>query len=311
MNRRGAALLPRAPRPRRVGLATFVLLVAGAPLAAQPRPAPSKLGVVSFYNPRLMYLKYQPLVDYLTASTGTRWELAISGSYERTVEALCSGDVALAYLGPFTYLRAQERCGATVLARLATGGRADYTSLIMVKRDGPIRTLADLAGKRFAFGAPLSTSSHLVPRGMLLDAGLRPGENVTCLYFQHHERAARAVLLGQAEACGVRDIVGRKFAERGLRILAESAPIPNFPLVLSPRGREGLRQTLLEALVGRPGRDAAVAARMAGWDEELAAGFAPAAASDYLALRHLAERVFGAGVLSRPEEELSCATWAR
>jgi|YNPBryunderm2012_1023409.scaffolds.fasta_scaffold01755_9 phosphonate transport system substrate-binding protein len=288
----------------------LLLLAAGAPLAAQPRATPLKLGVVSFYNPRLMYLKYQPFVDYLTSSTGTTWELAISGSYERTVAALCTGGVALAYLGPFTYLRAQQRCGATVLARLATGGRANYTSWIMVRRDSPIRSLADLAGKRFAFGAPLSTSSHLVPRGMLLDAGLRPGEDVICQYLQHHERAARAVLLGQAEACGVRDIMGRKFAERGLRILAESAPIPNFPLVLSPRASEGLRQTLWEVLVERPKRDAAMASRMAAWDEELASGFAPATASDYLALRDLAERVFGTGALARPEEDLVCATWA-
>ena len=311
MNPELSALPLRAPGVRTASAAMLLLLAASAPLAAQPRPAPFKLGVVSFYNPRLMYLKYQPLVDYLSASSGTTWELAISGSFERTVEALCAGDVALAYLGPFTYLRAQQRCGATVLARLATGGRAHYSSLIMVRRDSPIRSLADLAGKRFAFGAPLSTSSHLVPRGMLLEAGLRPGQDVSCQYFQHHERAARAVLLGQAEACGVRDLVGRKFEERGLRVIAQSAPIPNFPLVLSPHASNELRQTLLEVLLERPRRDAAVAARMAAWDEELARGFAPAAPSDYLSLLRLAERVFGAGVLSRPEEELLCATWAR
>ncbi len=311
MNLEVSALPRRAPSVRTASAAMLLLLAASAPLAAQPRPAPFKLGVVSFYNPRLMYLKYQPLVDYLSASSGTSWELAISGSYERTVEALCAGDVALAYLGPFTYLRAQQRCGATVLARLATGGRADYSSLIMVRRDSPIRSLADLAGKRFAFGAPLSTSSHLVPRGMLLEAGLQPGKDLTCQYFYHHERAARAVLLGQAEACGVRDLVGRKFEERGLRVIAQSAPIPNFPLVLSPHASDELRQTLLEVLLERPRRDAAVAARMAAWDEELARGFAPAAASDYLPLRQLAERIFGPGVFSRPEEELSCATWAR
>lgn len=296
---------------RLFAVAAFLLLAASAPVAAQPLPGPLKLGVVSFYNPRLMYLKYQPLVDYLTASSGASWELAIRGSYEQTVEALCAGEVALAYLGPFTYLRAHERCGAEVLARLNTGGRAYYTSLVMVRRSSPIQALADLAGKRFAFGSPLSTSSHLVPRGMLLDAGVRPGENVACHYFQHHERAARAVLLGQVEACGVRDIVGRKFEERGLRVIAESAPIPNFPLVFSPRAPALLRQTLVAVLIDAPRLNPAVSDLMAGWDEELADGFVPASAGEYLSLRLLAERVFGSGVLARPEADLSCAERAR
>ncbi|MEP0774722.1 MAG: phosphate/phosphite/phosphonate ABC transporter substrate-binding protein [Acidobacteriota bacterium] len=279
--------------------------------AVPPPPPPLKLGVVSFYNPRLMYLKYQPLVDYLSQRTGYTWQLAISGSYERTVEALCAGEVTLAYLGPFTFLRARERCGAEPLVRLNTGGLAEYTSLILVRRGSPIKTLADLAGKRFAFGSPLSTSSHLVPRAMLLDAGLRPGDNVVCLYLEHHERAARAVLLGQAEACGVRDLTGRKFLERGLEVLAESSPIPNFPLVLSPRAGGAIRAELLAALLEAPRQDPRVATLMAGWDEELSSGFAPASAGEYLAVHLLARRVFGPKVLIRPEAELSCAQGVR
>lgn len=311
MLRSVAGRRPKATSRRQVVLPVLLLLGLGGPAGAQSLPESLKLGVVSFYNPRLMYLKYQPLVDYLTARSGSVWELAISGSYEQTVDALCSGQVALAYLGPFTYLRAHERCGAEPLARLATGGRAEYTSLIMVKRGSPIRSLADLAGKRFAFGAPLSTSSHLVPRAMLMDAGLQPGKNLSCHYYQHHERAARAVLLGQVEACGVRDIVGRKFLERGLEIVAESAPITNFPLVLSPRAPALLRRTLASVLIEVPRHDQAVAALMAGWDEELNAGFAPVSAGEYEELRALADRVFGPGVFTRPEAELSCAAGAR
>ncbi len=292
-------------------LFALLLLAAIRAVAAPPLSPPMKLGVVSFYNPRLMYLKYQPLVDYLSERTGAAWQLAISGSYERTVEALCTGEVTLAYLGPFTYLRARERCGAEPLARLNTGGRAEYTSLILIRRGSPIKTLADLAGKRFAFGSPLSTSSHLVPRAMLLDAGLRPGDNVVCLYLEHHERAARAVLLGQAEACGVRDLTGRKFVERGLEVLAKSSPIPNFPLVLSPRAGGAIRAELLAALLEAPAQDPWVAAKMAGWDEELSSGFAPASADEYLAVHHLARRVFGDRVLIRPEAELSCAGGGR
>jgi hypothetical protein len=44
--------------------------------------------------------------------------------------------------------------------------------MIIARNDSNIRTLADLAGKRFAFGDPNSTMSHFVPRTVLAGAGL-------------------------------------------------------------------------------------------------------------------------------------------
>ncbi len=103
----------------------------------EPSATVRHLGVVGFYNPRLMYFKYQELVDYLTEATGDRWELAVTLDYGETVRALCSGGLDLAYLGPFTYLRVHEACGATPVVRLNTRGSPTYRSVIMVRRDSP------------------------------------------------------------------------------------------------------------------------------------------------------------------------------
>ncbi len=264
-------------------------------------------GAVSFYNPRVMYLKYQPLVDYLTVRTGHPWDLVVSDSYERTVEKLCSGELAMAYLGPLTYVRAHALCGALPVVRLQTGGSSTYRSLIMVRQDSPVTTLAGLAGTTLALGAPLSTSSNLVPRAMLEDAGLRPGADVGCRYYAHHDRAARAVLLGEADACGIRDIVGKKFEQRGLRVLAVSPPIANFPFVIAPQLHDALRPEVIRALVVLPRADAGVRREMASWDDELAAGFALSSDRDFDDVRRMAERVFGSGYASVPESDLSCA----
>jgi phosphonate transport system substrate-binding protein len=261
---------------------------------------------VGFYNPRLMYMKYQELVDYLSEATGERWELAITLHYDETVRSLCAGDLDVAYLGPFTYLRAQAACGAQPVVRLNTRGSATYTSLIMVRSDSPFRTVNDLRGGVFAFGSPLSTSSHLVPRLMLREAGLRVGIDVTCRYFGHHDRAARAVLLGEADACGVRDIVGERFEGRGLRVLARSLPIPNFPLVVSPGAPSELREELVTALVERPRRDPAIRRRIRGWDVELAGGFAPVGEKDYRPVMDLVRTVFGRIGLTAPPQRLMC-----
>ncbi len=291
-----------------MGVGNRAVVLALALAAAWPAAGgePLRLGVVSFYNPRLMYLKYQPLVDFLTERTGTPWVLAISTSYEEAVRDICSGRTAVAYLGPLTYLRAHERCEALPVVRLQTRGSATYTSLILVRQDSPLRSLAELAGTRFGFGAPLSTSSHLVPRSMLVEAGLRPGENIACRYFGHHERVAKAVLAGEVDAGGVRDLTGEKFLDRGLRVLAASAPIPNFPLVVGPKTTAEVRDAVLRVLVQLPAEDPHVRALVAGWDEELAGGFAASLASEFEALRGLAARVFGPQWALLPERQLEC-----
>jgi phosphonate transport system substrate-binding protein len=269
--------------------------------------APHLFGVVSFYSPRMMYLKYQPLVDFLSEHTGRQWELHINTSYQETVDDLCSGQLTAAYLGPLTYVRAHAACGAETVLRLQTGGRDTYRSYILVRDDSPVRKLADLEGVRFGFGSVLSTSSHLVPRAMLAKAGVDIGDGTQCLYFEHHERAARAVLVGEADACGVRDIVGERFLGRGLRILARSQPIPNFPIVIAPHGSDEIRREIVRALVELPKQDPDIARSMRVWDEELAHGFVPSNDAEYDGVRTLAGEVFGRDSLTLPEERLRCS----
>ncbi len=295
-----------------------LMMASGGSLGMTPEAQPAKpsgeavraplvLGVVGFYNPRLMYLKYQPLADFLSAHTGRSWRLAISTTYEQTVTQLCEGKLTLAYLGPYAYLRAHEACGAIPLIRLNTDGEASYRSFIMVRESSPIRHLEQLRGKRVGFGAPLSVSSHLQPRNMLLKAGLHGGEDYHCIYLGHHDRAARAVLLGDVDACGVRDIIGRKFLQRGLRILASSPPIPNFPLVAGAKIDADTRERILDALVYLPAGDSRVAREITGWDEELAGGFVPTSDEDFDAVRELARENFGPQALSLPQESIVCS----
>jgi phosphonate transport system substrate-binding protein len=267
--------------------------------------APARLGVVSFYNPRSMYVKYQPLVDYLSEQTGEEWELAVSASYQDAVDELCSARVVLAYLGPLSYVRAHARCGAEPLLRLRTRGRDVFHSDVLVRSDSPFEKLEDLAGHRVGFGDALSTSSHLVPRAMLQAAGLEPGRDVGCRYFGQHERAARAVLMGEVEAAGVRDVIGELFLHRGLRRLARSGPIPAYPWVVPPHSSPTEREALTAALLGFPGK-AQPRRDEERWDLELTGGFTNAADADYDVVRRLAERVFGPGALTRPGGDLRC-----
>ena len=297
------------PEARRPWAGAFLAALLVATTAASPpaavRPA-LRFGVVSFYGPRLMYLKYQPLVDYLAKATGSPWELVLSRTYEEATQRLCRNDLLLAYLGPATFIRAERSCRAEPVACLRTAGKASYESWIMVRADSPVHKLTDLRGTRFGFGDPFSSSSHIVPRAMLVDAGLEPGKDFRCVYYAHHESAAQAVLTGDVEACGLRDIVGAKFREKGLRVLAVSGPIPNFPLVISPRASRGERAMLERALLTLPKTDEKAAAEFATWDEELSGGFAPCTAADFREMGALEKKLFGRKAFSFRQEDLEC-----
>jgi phosphonate transport system substrate-binding protein len=285
----------------------MILSLAGSMAGGSPASPPTlRFGVVSVYNPRLMFLKYQPLVDYLTSSTGRPWDLVVVSSYEHLVQDLCSGKLTAAHLGPFAYARAHAACRALPVVKLRRSGKPTYRGLIMVRADSKLKSLSDLVGKRFGFGAPMSTASHLVARAMLEDAGLHPGVDVTCRHYMHLEEAARAVLIGEVDACGVRDLVGEKFTQRSLRVLARSEEIPNFLFALAPGSEPALRDELIRVLAVLPEKDPKVAATIQGWDEELSGGFVQASDGDYEPVRKLAVRLFGRLALTRPESELEC-----
>ena len=180
-----------------------------------------------------------------------------------------------------------------------------FHSDILVRSDSPFERLEDLSGHRIGFGDALSTSSHLVPRDMLRASGLEAGRDVECRYYGQHERAARAVLMGEVEACGVRDIIGELFLHRGLRRLARSGPIPAYPWVVPPDSSPAERENLTSVLLRFPG-ETQPRRDEERWDLELIGGFTTAADADYDIVRRLAERVFGPGALTRPRGELQC-----
>lgn len=74
-------------------------------------------GAIPRDNHRLMYEKYQPLLDYLAERTPYAYELVLKKNYEETVNALGSGEMDVALLGPLTYLEAHARYGALSILR--------------------------------------------------------------------------------------------------------------------------------------------------------------------------------------------------
>jgi len=104
--------------------------------------------------------------------------------------------------------------GATLLATALRRDKPFQHAAIICRRDARIRALPDLRGRSFAFGDINSTSSHIVPRAMLLEAGVGIEHLGSFEYLGHHDAVAAAVLRGDYDAGAAMESVAARYEPR-------------------------------------------------------------------------------------------------
>ena len=150
--------------------------------------------------PTELHRKFAPLGKYLEKETGLKVSFVPVTDYAAVVESLATKKLDLAWLGGFTFVQAKIRTGGTAIPIVQREEDARFTSKY-VTADPAIKTLADLKGKTFAFGAPSSTSGSLMPRFFLQQAGLNPEKDFkTVAYSGAHDATVAFVAAGKADA---------------------------------------------------------------------------------------------------------------
>jgi phosphonate transport system substrate-binding protein len=104
-------------------------------------------------------------------------------NYELQVKALLDGDIDIAWNSPLAWLDAQRRSEGRCRAIAMRDTDRDRVSHFVVRKDGDVRTLADLRGKTIASGAKDSPQATLIPIGLLQRHGLEPGRDLTVRRF--------------------------------------------------------------------------------------------------------------------------------
>ncbi|NCO52021.1 MAG: phosphate/phosphite/phosphonate ABC transporter substrate-binding protein [Deltaproteobacteria bacterium] len=274
---------------------TFLLGSSGVGHASDAEQKPVVyFGIIPRYNPMLMYRSYQPLMDYLTEHTSYHFELKLARDYTEAVALLRVGVTPIASLGDVTFTEAQRNFGAIpILKPLNARGEPFYRSVIIVPEDSPIRTLADLKGKTFAFGDPHSTSGNLIPRYLLFQHGITLFDLEEFVNLGSHDAVAKAVLKGKYAAGAVKDVIAYRYKQHGLRFLAESDPIPSVPIVVRADASVALVKAVNEALLTIDAEDPVQREQMKSWDPEFRNGFVAAERKDYLPIFQLMDNVRG------------------
>lgn len=137
------------------------------------------------------------MAEALKAATGLNFVVSVPTSYAATVEAMCAAPASsMGFIPAAGYVIANNRCGVQVSAAAVRRGWNVYWAAYIVRRDAPIYTWGDLAGKSWAYPDAGSTSGFIVPSVELQAAGIEPGSTVEA---GGHNQVIQAVYSGEVD----------------------------------------------------------------------------------------------------------------
>ena len=189
-------------------------------------------------------------VEELEKATGFDVEFTPVNNRTAAVEAMRAEQVDFVLTGPAEYVIFAK---LTEAKPVVAWHRPDYFSQIVVMAEGDIKTIADLKGKKVAFGEVGSTSQQLGPAQVLADAGLKYNVDYTAEIIKRNV-AVEAMIRGDVQAVGMNlthlRSVREKFPGQKFAVVGRGPDLPNDILLaasyVKPEVVEAVRKAFLE-----------------------------------------------------------------
>ncbi|WP_028552224.1 phosphate/phosphite/phosphonate ABC transporter substrate-binding protein [Paenibacillus sp. UNC451MF] len=231
---------------------------------ASPTPAPADKGkqetAAKGYVPKELTVQFvpsqsaetleakaKPLEKLLGDKLGIPVKVSISTNYNTIIEAMASKKVDIGFLPPTGYVLAHdEKKAADLLLQAQRYGVDDatgqedktklvdsYKSMIIVKNDSPIKTIADLKDKKVAWQDVTSSAGYIYPGLELKKNKIDPDKDVKGIVVKGHDKGVLAVLNNEVDAAAIfqdaRTTVMKDIPDvfSKTRVLFFTAPIPN------------------------------------------------------------------------------------
>jgi phosphate/phosphite/phosphonate ABC transporter binding protein len=240
------------------GKGDLILLVLGIFLSFQlsvVQAAELKFGFTPVLSEAEMREEFQPLMNYMTKSTGIEVTLYIAKSYGDLREQMEAGKVDIGSFSPFAYVDAVQGGKIKIIAQSILDHSAFYRGLIIARKSSGITDVAGLKGKRFAFVDPKSASGYVYPRAMLIEKGFDPDKFFKETIFSGgHDKVIVAVLDGKVEAGAIYDGALAIAKGKGLKVddlttIASTEPIPHDAIVVRSGMDDATARKIQKALI--------------------------------------------------------------
>lgn len=181
--------------------------------------------------------KYEPLRAELSRLLNRDLEFYPVATSTVAAAGLQAGTIDLALAGPTEYVLIRARTNATPVFAIT---RPDYYSVGVVRADSSLTELSDLKGKLLAMSDLGSTSGHLGPTSLLVNAGLDPKTDYT-VEFLGDNGSFEALQKGNVDASFGSLTDYRNFLSQDdvsaddYRQLVQSPPLPDDVIVVNSR----------------------------------------------------------------------------
>lgn len=272
--------------------ACAVLLgVASCPAAAAQASDNGALtfGILPIGGPSESLAAWRPMLDDMSKALHRPVRSISVSTYEGLAEAIAEERVDVAFVSGRIALQAVTRDRMDVIAQLTRGdGSRGYYSVLLVLKNSPIHTLADLYAKpghwSFARGESLSTSGYLVPETQLFASHKLDSDTFfASVKVDNHQNNALAVANGEVDVATNNTADLERFAQHfpeqyaRLRILWKSTLIPHAVIIVRQDLAPAMRADITAFIThyAKDGRDAAAELAKLKRIHDIS-GFAPA-----------------------------------
>tara|TARA_Y100000815_G_C13273905_1_gene474155 strand:- start:494 stop:1201 length:708 start_codon:yes stop_codon:yes gene_type:complete len=201
---------------------------------------------------------------------GADLELRVANDWAGISVALATQQIDVAQMGPWGYVLAKKKGEAQAIGMLTIQGRDYYKAIVVARPDLKItRFPEDAKGLSMQMLDVGSTSGWLVPTHFLKSKGIDPKN-----YFGKYAEGASAAAAQMATVNGQVDLAtgwdthrntmirNGQITETSNRVVWESQPLPNEPVVIRSGFDPEMAKRLQAALAGLP---ADVAQKMLPW----------------------------------------------
>lgn len=253
------------------GLVAMIAVVACNP-ASTPNSATSpeaaltqlKFGVGPYFpTPNENRNQFEPLFNTLAEQVNLPAEVTVADDWIGISEALRSGTLDVAWLGPWGYVLARHNDPSLqAIATVKYKDKPTYYSVLMARADAPFNTLDEAIAQsqqgtklKISLADVGSTSGWLVPQAEFKRRNLDPKAVFDYNEGASHAAQAIAVLSGQIDIASDYDRNLDVLTEQGkidkskLKIIWQSDPLPNDPIVVRGNFPAAVKAQLQNALV--------------------------------------------------------------
>ena len=214
----------------------FLWATVSAAIAAEP----VKVGVAAMISPKETVRYYKQLIDYIGAKLGSPVEMVQKENYDEMDGMLERGEVQVAFLCSGPYVKDRAKFGAELLVAPQSYGQPFYHAYIITHKDSPIKDMAGLKGKRFAFTDPKSNTGALVPTFMVAkEFNVKPEKYFSeVMYTRSHDKSVEAVAKKVADGASIDSLIYDYAVKKNpvytsqTKIIKKSPPYGIPPLVV-------------------------------------------------------------------------------